>query len=130
MCISRLVSRAEAIRESRNPQLYDGADEWVLDETPLGGTPLHLHRRLDPSLTRRIRRILASDVERGLCFKPNTPTATSLDPQATRNVPCLTDASAQLLDRIIELTDAMKRTGKLITVTEEMINDTVTVQSR
>ena len=44
MCVSRVVSRGEAVRFTGNHALYD-ADEWVIDETRNGGTRMHLRRR-------------------------------------------------------------------------------------
>jgi hypothetical protein len=96
--------------------LYD-ADEWVIDEDR-SGTPLHLHRRLAPEVTRQIRCIMADGSERGLLFVDQD----TLDVQATRGVRQLAPESAGLLDRIIAVTEAMPRTGRLITVTEAMLS--------
>lgn len=116
MTVSRIVSRDEAVRIRGTDQLYP-ADEWLIDDTAEGGTLLHLRRRLAPAVTRQIRCIMASGEERGLCFVSDA----HLDKQATRGVRELTIESAELLDRIIAVTDAMPRTGELVTVTDEML---------
>jgi hypothetical protein len=116
MGVSRIVSRSEAVRFTDNSQLYD-ADEWVIDETPGGGTPLLLQRRLAPALTRQIV-CIRSGGEQGLCFLDDGVT---LDGQATRGVVELNRESAQLLDRIIARTDELPQSGGLLTVTEEML---------
>ncbi len=119
MCVSRIVSRAEAVRIRGTDQLYP-ADEWLIDDTPEGGTPLHLLRRLAPDVTREIVCIMADGDERGLFFMDDD----NLDVQATRGVRELTAASAELLDRIIAITDAMPRDGQLLTVTSAMLGAT------
>jgi len=116
MSVSRIVSRDEAVRVRGTDDLYD-VDEWVIDETPEGGSRLHLTRRLAPELTHRLCWIMASGDEQGLCFVSQT----HLSPQATRGVHELTEGSAHLLDEIISLTDRMPRTGELITVTEALL---------
>jgi hypothetical protein len=117
MCVSRIVSRDEAVQIRGTDQLYP-ADEWLIDDTPEGGTPLHLNRRLAPEVTRQIVCIMADGDERGLFFVDDE----HLDVQATRGVRELTADSAELLDRIIALTDAMTRTGRLLTVTDPMLS--------
>ncbi|MGL4553489.1 MAG: hypothetical protein ACRC33_20170 [Gemmataceae bacterium] len=79
MTVSRIVSREEAVRIRGTDQLYP-SDEWLIDDTPTGGTPLHLRRRLAPAVTRRIRCIMSDGEERGLFFVSET----HLDVQATR----------------------------------------------
>jgi hypothetical protein len=116
MPVKRIVSRDEAIRIFGTDNLYDN-DEWVVDEDK-SGTPLHLHRRLAPAVTKQIVCIMADGSERGLCFVDES----NLDNQATRGVRQLTPESAELLDRIIAVTDAMPRSGRLITVTESMLS--------
>jgi hypothetical protein len=115
MCVSQIVSRDEAVDITGNDNLYD-ASEWVIDDD--GGTPLHLHRRLAPEVTRRITCIMASGATQGLCFVD----ANNLDVQATRGVRRLTQESAELLERIIAVTDAMPNEGELLTVTQEMLD--------
>jgi hypothetical protein len=116
MPVRRIVSRPEAVRIFGTDNLYE-ADEWVIDEER-SGTPLHLHRRLAPEVTRQIRCIMADGSERGLCFVDQD----NLDGQATRGIRRLAPESAELFDRIIAVTDAMPRTGRLITVTEAMLH--------
>ncbi len=116
MTVSRIVSRDQACRVLRNDQLY-GAREWLIDDTPEGGTRLHLQRRLAPEVSRQIVCIMAGGGERGLFFVDDA----NLDVQATRGVRELTRGSAALLDRIIALTDAMPDTGDILTVTPEML---------
>jgi hypothetical protein len=114
MRVSRIVSRAEAVRITGSDRLYD-ASEWVIDDE--GGTPLHLRRRLAPEATRQILCIMASGEERGLFFVDDD----NLDVQATRGVRELTAGSARLFDRVIAVTDAMPRDGRLLTVTSAML---------
>jgi hypothetical protein len=116
MPVKRIVSRAQAVRILGSNTLYE-ADEWVVDEDRTG-TPLHLHRRLAPAVTKQLQWILADGSERGLCFVDRT----HLDGQATRGIRRLTPESAELLDQIIAVTDTMPRDGRLITVTESMID--------
>ena len=115
MRVSRIVARDEAVGITGSDDLYD-ATEWVIDDA--GGSPLHLHRRLAPTVTRRITCIMASGAEQSLFFVDQA----NLDVQATRGVRRLTPASAALLDRIITVTDAMPNDGKLLTVTPKMID--------
>jgi hypothetical protein len=116
MVVGRIVDRTEAVRISGNENLYDAA-EWVINEER-SGSPLNLHRRLAPELTRQITCIVADGSERGLFFS----TETHLDSQTTRGIRRLTPESAQLLDRIVGLTDAMPRADELVTVNSEMLN--------
>jgi hypothetical protein len=115
MTVKQIVSRTEAVSIFRTQNLYH-ADEWVIDKDP-SGTPLNLHRRLAPEITRQIRCVMADGSERGLFFVSDT----HLDVQATRGIRQLTPESAELLDRIITFTDATPRTGRLVTVTEAML---------
>lgn len=116
MTVSRIVSRDEAVLIRGTDMLYP-ADEWLIDDTAEGGTLLHLNRRLAPEVTRQIVCIMADGDERGLFFVDDD----NLDVQATRGVRELTAESTDLLDRIIAITDAMPRTGRLLTVTEAML---------
>jgi hypothetical protein len=54
---------------------------------------------------------------KGLFFTSDT----HLDNQATRGIRELTPESAVLLDRIIEVTDRLPRTGQMLTVTEDIV---------
>lgn len=114
MRVSQIVSREEAVRITGSDRLYPAA-EWVIDDE--GGTPLHLHRRLAPAVTRRLRCIMANGDLRGLCFVDDD----NLDVQATRGVRELTESTAKFLDQIISLTDAMQNNGEVLTVTPEML---------
>jgi hypothetical protein len=116
MTVSRIVSRSEAVQITGSNELYD-ADEWVIDDTPEGGTPLHLYRRLAPEVTHRIV-CLRSGGEQGLKFLGD---GVHLDGQALRGVVELTPGSARLFDRIIAATDELPHTDDLLTVTVEML---------
>ncbi|MGA2031335.1 MAG: HNH endonuclease [Thermoguttaceae bacterium] len=115
MTIKRIVSRDEAVRIWGNERLYP-AEEWIIDPEE-SGTPLNLHRRLAPAVTRRLRFVSSRSGPRGLFFKSET----HLDPQATRGIHELTAESSVLLDRIIEITDRFPRSEAPITVTEELL---------
>jgi hypothetical protein len=110
MTVKQIVSRAEAIRIRNNENLYD-ADEWTIDDEE-AGTPLNLHRRLAPEVSRQLRFVSPKTEPKGLFFVSES----RLDVQATRGVRELTPESAALLDRIIELTDRIPRSDQLITV--------------
>jgi hypothetical protein len=77
---------------------------------------LRLHRRLSPALTKQLR-FLSKTGPRAQFFVSET----ELSSQATRNLPELTPESAALLDRVIDVTDRLPRTGQLLTVTEQML---------
>lgn len=117
MTVKRLVSRAEAVKVFKTENLWE-ADEWAIDDDRTG-TPLNFHRRLAPSLTRRIRFVSSKDGEKGLCFEDER----NLNGQATRSLLLLTSETTDLLDKIIELTDAMPRKETLVTVTEDMLSN-------
>lgn len=117
MTIKRIVSREERLRIWDARKLYP-ADEWIIDPDE-SGTPLNLHRRLAPSVARRLRFVSRGSEPKGLFFKSDT----HLDGQATRGVRELTPESAALLDRIIEITGRLPRSWALITVTEETLAD-------
>jgi hypothetical protein len=92
--------------------LFD-AEEWIIGPKR-GGTPLHLRRRLTPSLARRLR-FVSSAGPKAPCFvSPD-----KLDNQTTRGIRELTAKSAALFDRIIDVTDA--RSDQIVTVSEEML---------
>jgi hypothetical protein len=114
MVVKRIVSREEAVRLWDNGNLYD-AEEWIVDPEKQG-TPLHLHRRLDSALTKRLRFDSNSGPK-----EPFFVSDTDLDNQATRGVRRLTRESAALLDRIIEVTDRLPRSAQVVTVTAEML---------
>ncbi|MFO0968161.1 MAG: hypothetical protein U0793_21605 [Gemmataceae bacterium] len=116
MTVKRIVSRPEALRLWKNENLYD-ADEWIVDPDR-AGTLLHLHRRLDPALTKQLRFESKAGPKKP-CFVSDT----ELDNQATRGIRQLTADSAALLDRIIEATDKLPRSDRLITVTEDLLEE-------
>lgn len=115
MVVQRIVSRDEAVELWDNDNLYD-AEEWVVDPDEQG-TPLHLHRRLAPAVTKRLR-FESKTGPKEACFVSDT----ELDNQATRGVRELTRESAALLDRIIAATDRLPRTGQVVTVTDELLD--------
>lgn len=112
MKIKRIISRREAVRIWGNSRLYD-ADEWIEAEE---GTPLNLHRRLEPALSRKLRFLSPSKEEKDLVMS-----GTRVDGQATRGVRELSPASAAMLDRIIEITDRLPRSTAMTTVTEDLL---------
>ncbi len=114
MTVSRIISREEAVWASGDDNLYP-AEECIVDDR--GGSPLTFHRRLAPSLSRQLRFLSPKGQVKGLCFVSDT----HLDTQATRGIRELTGESAVLLDRIIEITDLLPRSGQLVTVSEEML---------
>jgi len=114
MTVSRIVSREEALRIYGNDDLYP-AKECIIDDR--GGSPLNFHRCLAPAVSRQLQFLSPKGQAKGLCFVSNT----HLDTQATRGMRQLTSESAVLLDRIIEITDRLPRSGQLITVSNEML---------
>jgi hypothetical protein len=116
MVVKRIVSRSEAARLWNNDNLFD-LEEWIVDPKETG-TLLDLHRRLSPTLTKQLRFMSSTGPK-----EPFFASETELDNQATRGVRELTLESAALLDRIIEVTDRLPRSGQLITVTEELLGD-------
>ena len=121
LVVRRIMSRIEAVKLYKNDELMD-AQEWI-DGMKHSGTPLHLQRRLSSKLTKRLRFVTKS----GSAKQPFFVTGTRLDNQATRGVRELTADSAALLDRIIDQTDQLPRTGKLVTVTESMLRQARTL---
>lgn len=115
MTVRRIVSRREAVRILHNNRLYN-ADEWVVDDDR-HGTPLHLHRQLDSSISKRLRFFSPAGEEKGLFFISNS----ELDGQSTRGVRELTPASAALLDRIIDLTDQVPQAEEMVAVTDGLL---------
>lgn len=114
MTVKRVVSRRQALHLLRNDNLYD-AREWIVDPDQTG-TPLHLHRRLSPVLTKQLR-FRSRKGPQEPCFISDT----DLDNQATRGVRELTRESAKLLDGIIDATDRLPESNRLLTVTQDMI---------
>lgn len=114
MVVKQIVTRRQAVRLWNNNNLYE-ADDWIVDPAQ-EGTPLHLHRRLAPPLTRQLRFRSRSGPK-----EPFFVSDTRLDNQATRGVRELMPESAALLDRIIEVTDRLPRTGQDLIVTDEVL---------
>jgi hypothetical protein len=115
MTVERIVSRPEAVRLLGNNRLYD-AKEWILDDR-WSGTPLNLHRRLAPEVSKRLLFISPGSEPKPLFFVSEK----DLDVQATRGVRQLTRASAMLLDQIIEISDGLPRSKDVITVTDQLL---------
>ena len=114
MVVGQIVSYQKALRILRTDNLYEADDVVIAQERT--GTPLNLHRRLSPALTKKLR-FKSKDGPR----EPFFVSETELDRQATRGVRELTPESAALLDRIIEVTDRLPRSDQLIPVTEELL---------
>jgi hypothetical protein len=123
MVVKRIVTRPEAVQLLNNDDLYN-ADEWIVDPEK-SGTLLNLHHRLSPALTKQLRLILSSGPS-----EPVFESETELYRQATRGVREITPVYAALLDRIIEATDRLPRTGELVTVTEEMLGHGISASNR
>lgn len=109
--VSRVEPYTRALTLLRTSNIYRRDEVCVAQ--PGTGTPLNLHRRLAPSVSRQIRFLSPDGGPKGLCFVSEA----QLDRQATRGIRELTPESAALLDRIIDLTDRLPRTDKPITVT-------------
>ena len=77
-----------------------------------------VNHNLAPALTKQLR-FESKSGPKELCFVSNT----MLDKQATRGVRELTQESAALLDRIIEITDRLPISDPVITVTEELVRN-------
>jgi HNH endonuclease len=115
MAVKRIVSRDEAVRIGDDDNLYD-ANEWIIGEK-VSGTPLHLHRRLDPTMSRQLRFVSQRSGPKPLVFDSDS----HLNVQTTRGVRELTPISAKVLDQILAITDHVPRSGQFITVTEELL---------
>lgn len=115
MTVGDIVSREEAVRRTGNANLY-GASEWVIAMDG-SGTKLDLHRELAPEVSRDLRFVSAAAKPKGLFFV----TPAELDVQATRGVRGLTPESANLLDRILTITDSMPRSRAMRQVTSSML---------
>jgi len=107
MTVSRIVSRAQAVRIRGNPDLYD-ADEWIIAKDD-SSTLFNPNRRVTPEDLKRLRFVSARLESKPLFFEPGTD---RLDRQATRGVRELTPESAALLDRIIQRTDKTSKPGR------------------
>src|ERR1017187_195957 len=76
-----------------------------------------MHRALDPSLTTRLRFISPESQPKPPCFRSKG----KLDGQTTRGVRELARESAELLDRIISITDRARRSTSMRRLTEELL---------
>jgi hypothetical protein len=115
MRIKGVDSRKEEIRDWGHGAV---APEWIIAEKNTG-TRTNFHRRLAPELTKKLRLITADSEPKGYAFTSKT----SLDSQTTRGVRELTPESAAILDRIIAITDRLPRSGRILTVTENLLRD-------
>lgn len=113
MVVTDIVSRHVACKLLGRDSLFE-TDRWAINMG--GGSPLHLHRRLAPDVSKKLR-FMRTNGERGLTFIDDN----RLDNQATRGISRLTDESARLLDLIIDQTDSMPRTKDVLTVSTELI---------
>lgn len=113
MVVSTIVSRDAACRMLGTDNLFE-TDQWAINID--GGSPLHLHRRLAPDVSKKLL-FTRTNGKRGLTFIDEL----NLDNQATRGISKLTDESARLLDSIIDLTDSMTPTTDMLTVSAELI---------
>jgi hypothetical protein len=116
MTVKQIVSRQDAVRLFKTENLYE-AEDWIIDPMR-DGSPLHLHRRLSPAITKRLRFVSKEGPK-----EPYFVSDSALDNQATRGVRELTGESAALLDRIIEITDRLPTSGQLITATDQLIGN-------
>jgi hypothetical protein len=123
MTVKQILSRREMMKLRGSADIYE-ADEY-LTGIEGSGTPLNLHRRLSPAVTKLLR-FETKAGQKGPCFASDG----RLDNQATRGVRELTPESAALFDRIIEMTDRLPRTGKLVTVTPKQLTGGATTAER
>ena len=110
--VAKIVSRAQAIRLVGRETLYH-ADDWVIAPQG-GGTGLHLYRRLEAALSKRLRFVSGDGEPKGLAFV----SASALNNQTTRHIRQLIRESAALLDQIIYATDSLPHTSDPLIVTE------------
>jgi hypothetical protein len=122
LTVSRIVTRADAVRITGSRNLYDAKD-WAINEDGTGCTPLNLRRRLAAEVTRK----LIHKTGKGFFFKPGTQ---KLDGQATRGLQEIDERSSALLDQIIEITDRMPRRNQTLTVTNGLIHKASSQPSR
>ena len=115
MIVGKIVSRSAAAKLLGATNLYP-AEQWIIG-APEEGTPLNLHRRLEPSLSKRLRFRSPDGRTRGLSFVSET----RLDSQATRGLQELTEESALLLELILHVTDRTGIPAETLTVTEALL---------
>jgi hypothetical protein len=116
--VRKITSKNEAARILRTDDVFE-ADEHAIGEES-DGTPLNLHRRLASAVSRRLKFVSPDSDPRLLRFVADTD---DLDGQTIRAIRELTAESAELLDRIIEITDRLPRSDQLITVTAELLRN-------
>jgi hypothetical protein len=122
MIVSEIVSRQELIRRRKDDRFYDAA-EWAVAEP--AGSRLDLHRALDPDLTGQLRFISRESMPKPPCFRSEG----KLDGQTTRGVRELTQESAELLDRIITITDRAPLSTEMRQISEESLSPEITATS-
>jgi hypothetical protein len=115
MVVKHVVSREAACQMLSRDNLFE-TEQWAINMD--GGSPLHLHRRLSPELSKKLI-FHRADGERGLTFNDNE----KLDNQATRGLGQLTSQSAHLLNSIIDITDSMPPTVDMMTVNDELLTE-------
>jgi hypothetical protein len=115
MTVKGIISYDEAIQHFGHSNFWEAPEHLIGVEG--SGSPLDLHRALEPAVTKRLR-FAFKDGPRQLCFVSET----ELDNQATRGVKELTAESAALLDRALAVTDGRSDPrGTLLVVTEAML---------
>ena len=119
MIVSEIVPRQELVRRRKDDRFYDAA-EWAVAEP--AGTRLDLHRALDPNLTGQLRFISRESMPKPPCFRSEG----KLDGQTTRGVRELTQESADLLDRIITITDSAPLSTEMRQIGEEFLSMGIT----
>ena len=122
MVVQHVVSREAACQMLGGDSLFE-TEQWAINMD--GGSPLHLHRRLSPELSKKLI-FHRADGERGLTFKDNE----KLDSQATRGLGRLTSQSAHLLNSIIDITDSMPHTVDMMTVNDELLTEVGSVVAK
>jgi hypothetical protein len=111
MTVERIATREEATIALQTDDLYEDAKWWVLGSAQ-DGTPLNLYRALAPEVTKTLRFKAADGKPAGLFF--DSPT--QLNVQATRGVRQLMPDSAELLEKILTVTDAWPHSQTMRTV--------------
>jgi hypothetical protein len=118
MTVKRIASNDQAVQILRPDEFYE-ADQHAIGEES-DGTPLNMHRRLASAVSRKLKFVSPDSDPQHLRFVADTD---HLDGQTVRGIRELTAESAELLDRVIELTDRLPRSDQIITVTEELLRN-------
>ena len=121
--VADVVDRETAVAACGSDSLYDANDWLIGDESQ--GSRLTYRRCLSPEVTKRLR-FLTSDGERKEPFFVND---TDLDVQATRGVRRLAPESAALLDDIIEMSDQLPDSDRLVVLTLDGIRKRIEARS-